>query len=312
MMDTKSGGRGTWNGFVSALSKTRGRFSTNIKQLFSRSNRLDETVLEELETNLLQADVGISTSAAILKNLRNALQQSHITEQDAIYERFHHDLLEQANSLYKPFEIPQARPGVVLVVGVNGVGKTTTIGKLAHRIHKLGYSVLLAAADTYRAAAIEQLQQWGNRSDLPVVAQQQGSDSASVVHDAMQSAKSKGIDVVIADTAGRLQTKSGLMAELNKVQRVLKRLDAHAPHECLLVLDATIGQNALSQLKTFEETVDLTGMVLTKLDGTAKGGIVLALSSETTLPLYFVGLGEKLDDLHPYDAEAYVAGLISS
>jgi len=303
--------RNAFKGFVSALTKTRGRFTTGIKHLFTRGDKLNEAVIEELETNLLQADVGLATSKSIINKLRTTLRKSPTSDSNSVYEQFRQDLLHQATSLFRPFTVSDARPFVVLVVGVNGVGKTTTIGKLAHIFRTQDYSVLLAAADTYRAAAIEQLQNWGIKCNVPVVAQRQGADSASVVHDAVQSAQAKSIDVVIADTAGRLQTKSGLMAELSKVQRVLKRLDTHAPHECLLVLDATIGQNALSQLKTFEQTVDVTGLVLTKLDGTAKGGIVLALSSETTIPLYFVGLGEKLNDLHPYDPEAYVAGLVT-
>lgn len=303
--------RNAFKGFVSALTKTRGRFTTGIKHLFTRGDKLNEAVIDELETNLLQADVGLATSKSIINKLRTTLRKSPTSDSNSVYEQFRQDLLHQATSLFRPFTVSDARPFVVLVVGVNGVGKTTTIGKLAHNFKTQDYSVLLAAADTYRAAAIEQLQNWGTKCDVPVVAQRQGADSASVVHDAVQSAQAKSIDVVIADTAGRLQTKSGLMAELSKVQRVLKRLDTQAPHECLLVLDATIGQNALSQLKTFEQTVDVTGLVLTKLDGTAKGGIVLALSSETTIPLYFLGLGEKLNDLHPYDPEAYVAGLVT-
>lgn len=308
---TNSKPRNAFTGFISALTKTRGRFTTGIKHLFTRGDKLNEAVIEELETNLLQADVGLTTSKSIINNLRTTLRKSPTSDSNFVYEQFRQDLLQQAKSLFRPFTVSAARPFVVLVVGVNGVGKTTTIGKLAHNFKTQDYSVLLAAADTYRAAAIEQLQNWGAKCDIPVVAQRQGADSASVVHDAVQSAQAKSIDIVIADTAGRLQTKSGLMAELSKVQRVLKRLDTHAPHECLLVLDATIGQNALSQLQTFEQTVDVTGLVLTKLDGTAKGGIVLALSSETTVPLYFVGLGEKLNDLHPYDPEAYIAGLVT-
>lgn len=304
--------QGLWNHFGRALTRTRHRFVSGIYDLFKGRVKLDDELYNELETRLLVADVGSSTTEQILKQIRETVRRQKITTAEEMFAQFQHNLVQRATALHQPFVLNQVRPYVILVVGVNGVGKTTTIGKLAFRFKQEGHSVVLAAGDTYRAAAIQQLQTWGHRNSIPVVAQRPGADCASVIHDAVQNARARGIDIVIADTAGRLQTKSGLMDELSKVGRVLRRLEPTAPQQCLLILDATIGQNALSQLQLFDQALQITGLIMTKLDGSAKGGVLLALSSQTDLPLYFVGLGEAMDALQPYDPAAYVEGLIQS
>lgn len=286
--------------------------SNGIANVFSLGAKFDEHLLEELEFSLLSADIGSTTTAQILDQLRREISKHKLGSREQFVAALETVLLDLASKLLKPFSVSDSRPFVVLVTGVNGVGKTTTIGKLAHRCKGENLSVMLAAGDTYRAAAIGQLQRWGQTNDIPVFAQQAGSDSASVAHDAFQVAKASNIDVLIVDTAGRLHSNKGLMDELAKVHRVIQRLDPAAPHESILVLDGTIGQNALLQVQQFDTAVHLSGLVMTKLDGTAKGGVVLALPSVTTLPLYFVGVGESVDALQPFEPQDYVSGLLGS
>ncbi len=273
--------------------------------------RIDESVLDELETRLIAADVGIDTTEKILGTLRKRVQRKELGSLDALLGALRAAMLEILAPVAQPLAIDRAhKPFVVLVVGVNGSGKTTTIGKLAHRFGSEGRRVVLAAGDTFRAAAIEQLQVWGERNGVPVVAQAAGADPAAVVYDALQSAQARGADVLIADTAGRLHTQSNLMEELKKVRRVMGRLDATAPHEVLLVLDAGQGQNALAQAQRFHQAVGVTGLVMTKLDGTAKGGIVLAIADTLKLPIRFIGIGETAADFDVFDAEAFVDAVL--
>lgn len=312
MPETIQTSSGAWERFSHALAKTRSRIADGLGSLLSGNGTVSQAILDDLETGLLMADVGSQTSQRIIDQLREKVTRRELQDRHALAQVLENELIDIACSLGKKFEITSDRPFVVLVVGVNGVGKTTTIGKLAHKFKKEGLSVMMAAGDTYRAAAIEQLESWAKRSDVALVAQRQGSDSASVVHDALQAAKARSIDVLLADTAGRLHSKSHLMEELAKVRRVVNRLDARAPHECILVLDATAGQNTLAQIKEFDKALSLSGLVMTKLDGTAKGGVVLALPSFTSLPLYFVGLGEEIDALREFNPQAYVSGLLST
>jgi fused signal recognition particle receptor len=273
--------------------------------------RIDATVLDELESRLIAADVGIETSERILAGLRRRVARSELADLDALLAALRATLLEILAPCAQPLEVDGARrPFVILVVGVNGSGKTTTIGKLAHRLGEAGAQVVLAAGDTFRAAAIEQLQVWGQRNQVPVIAQATGADPAAVIYDALQSAQARGADVLIADTAGRLHTQSNLMDELRKVRRVLGRLDPTAPHEVLLVLDAGQGQNALAQARQFHAALGVTGIVMTKLDGTARGGIVLAIADTLKLPIRFIGVGEAIEDFAVFDAEAYVDALL--
>ena len=292
------------------LSKTRGALVEGIAELFIGKKEIDDDLLEELETQLLVADVGVEATTDIIEKLTNRVKYKELNDADALMASLKSELAVILEPADKPLVIPQQdTPFVILVVGVNGVGKTTTIGKLARKLQNEGRKVMLAAGDTFRAAAVEQLQVWGERNDIPVVAQHTGADSASVVYDAFEAAKARGVDVLIADTAGRLQNKEHLMEELKKVKRVLGKLDANAPHEVLLVLDAGTGQNALSQAKLFHETVNLTGMAITKLDGTAKGGVTFALSKQMKLPIRFLGVGEQIDDLRPFSATEFVDAL---
>jgi signal recognition particle-docking protein FtsY len=266
--------------------------------------------LEEIETLLLMADVGVEATADIIDDLTDRASRKQLADSDALFEALKQSLKSLLQDVEAPLVIDTAfKPFVILVVGVNGVGKTTTIGKIAKRLQNEGKSVLLAAGDTFRAAAVEQLQVWGERNQVPVVAQHTGADSASVIFDAVQSAQSRGIDVVIADTAGRLHNKSNLMEELAKVKRVMGKLDATAPHEVLLVLDAGTGQNALSQTGHFREAAGITGLALTKLDGTAKGGIIFALSKKYQIPVRYIGVGESIDDLQPFVADSFIDAL---
>jgi fused signal recognition particle receptor len=277
---------------------------------------IDEAALDDLETALLMADVGMDTTREIMAALAVRVRRRELNDTRALYAALATLLEEVLVPFAKPLQIPDdVRPFVIFFVGVNGVGKTTTIGKLARQLKAQGLSVLLAAGDTFRAAAVEQLASWGEREGLPVIAQGQGADSASVVYDAVQSARSRGIDVVLADTAGRLQAKTNLMEELKKVQRVVGRLEAGAPHEVLLVLDAGVGQNALSQVREFDAAVGVTGLVLTKLDGTAKAGVIFAIvrslkDSGRHIPVYYIGVGEGADDLRPFEPEGFVAALL--
>jgi fused signal recognition particle receptor len=274
--------------------------------------KIDENVLDELETRLIAADVGIETTEKILGSLRKRVQRKELDDLDALLAALRKAMLEILTPVAMPLVIDREhKPFVLLVVGVNGSGKTTTIGKLAHRFSSEGRKVMLAAGDTFRAAAIEQLQVWGERNNVPVIAQGAGADPAAVTFDALQSAKARGMDVLIADTAGRLHTQSNLMDELKKVKRVLTRLDAAAPHEVLLVLDASQGQNALAQAQQFHQAVGVTGLVMTKLDGTAKGGIVLAIADALKLPIRYIGVGETAADFNVFDAVAFVDAVLA-
>ncbi len=290
------------------LQKTRSGLGGVLTTLSSR--KIDEDLLEEVEASLLMADVGVEVTQDILQHLRENLDKDQLQQSDGLVQALKQHLYEILKPVDQPLIIPeQDAPFVILVVGVNGAGKTTTIGKLAKRLQSQGHSVMLAAGDTFRAAAVEQLETWGERNQIPVVAQHTGADSASVIFDAVQSAQAKGIDVLIADTAGRLHTKSNLMEELSKIKRIMARLDENAPHEVLLVLDAGTGQNALSQAKLFNDAVQLTGIALTKLDGTAKGGVIFALARNIGVPIRFIGVGESIDDLQDFDARLFIDAL---
>ncbi|MBR9912591.1 MAG: signal recognition particle-docking protein FtsY [Gammaproteobacteria bacterium] len=300
-----------WARMQQGLSRTSSNFAEGLGNLFLGKKEIDEELLEEIETQLLMADVGYEATSEIITRLTEASERKQLADADALYAALKQALADMLGKVQSPLQLPAQKPAVILVVGVNGVGKTTTIGKLANRYQREGKSVLLAAGDTFRAAAVEQLQIWGERNKVPVVAQHTGADSASVIFDAIDSARAKGIDLVIADTAGRLHNKSNLMEELAKVKRVMARLDPSAPHEVLLVLDAGTGQNAISQAQEFIEAAGVTGLVLTKLDGTAKGGVIFALSRKFNLPVRFIGVGEGLDDLQPFVAETFVKALFN-
>ncbi len=288
------------------LAKTRKRFTSGLLD-FLRGNKLDESLLEDLEAQLVMSDVSVNTASGIVESVRNSATSNNIDLQAVLREQLNNLLLP----CQQPLEIPDSdTPFVLLVVGVNGAGKTTTIGKIARQLQNGGKTVMLAAGDTFRAAAVEQLKTWGERNNIPVVAQDSGADSASVIFDALQSAKAKGVDVLIADTAGRLHTQSGLMDELGKVSRVMKKIDESAPHETLLVLDGTTGQNALNQAREFGKSVDVSGLVVTKLDGTAKGGVLFTLADELQLPIRFIGVGEGIYDLRVFEAPDFVDALL--
>lgn len=295
----------------SGLTKTRSQFSEGVVRLFRGKKAMDAELRDELERLLLMSDFGVDTTERLLDGLAERLSRQALDQEDAILAALKAELL----SLITPAEVPLPmdslphQPFVVLVIGVNGNGKTTTIGKLAHKYQQAGKRVVLAAGDTYRAAAVEQLTVWGERANVPVISQATGADSAAVVFDAFESAKARDLDVLIADTAGRLHTRDDLMSELEKVSRVLKKLDADAPHEVLLVLDAGTGQNALQQVKAFQAAMKVSGLVLTKLDGTAKGGIIFSIAQETQLPIRYIGIGEGVDDLRPFVAQEFVEAL---
>lgn len=301
--------------FKAGLEKTRHSFTSKVNDLVARYRKVDEDFFEELEDVLLQADVGFETVMELMDKLRFEVQRQNIKDTNGIQAIISEKLVEiyeSGEDNLTELNIQQSGDlTVILFVGVNGVGKTTTIGKLAHRLKSEGKSVMLAAGDTFRAGAIEQLQVWGDRVGVEVIAQSEGSDPAAVMYDAIRAAKNRGVDILICDTAGRLQNKVNLMNELEKVHRVISREIPDAPHEVLLALDATTGQNALVQAQMFKEATNVTGIVLTKLDGTAKGGIVLAIRNKLHIPVKFVGLGEKMDDLQPFDAERYVYGLFA-
>ncbi|MBT3622682.1 MAG: signal recognition particle-docking protein FtsY [Gammaproteobacteria bacterium] len=293
----------------SGLGKTRNKLSEGLQSVFLGEKTLDEEMLEELETILLTSDVGVSATQEIIGDLTKKVSRKELTDTTAVY----HHLQESLMDLLRPVELvlktDSNHPFVILMVGVNGVGKTTTIGKLAKLFQAEGKSVMLAAGDTFRAAAVDQLRIWGERNEVPVIAQDTGADSASVVFDAVAAARARDIDVLIADTAGRLQNKKNLMDELAKITRVLQKIDPTAPHEVILVLDAGTGQNALSQAREFQKAVDVSGLVLTKLDGTAKGGVIFALAQQLNIPIRYVGVGEKIGDLRPFSAKEFVTAL---
>ena len=287
------------------------RTGQGLAALFGRAERLDPNLLEELEVELLSADVGITTTDKIMQRLNQSLEKQDLAELAMVRSALHSILVEILRPCERPISLDnESGPAMILVVGVNGVGKTTTIGKLTHRFQQEGRSVMLAAGDTFRAAAVEQLQVWGQKQGVPVIAQPSGADSASVIFDALESARSRKIDIVIADTAGRLQNKTNLMEELAKVIRVAAKVDPFAPHEVLLVLDATTGQNALAQMREFQAAVGVTGLTLTKLDGTAKGGVIFALAEKHKVPLRFLGVGEGKEDLRTFVASDFVDALL--
>jgi fused signal recognition particle receptor len=283
----------------------------DIAELMGRNPRLDDDLLDEIETALLTADVGVAASTQLVESLRRRMRAREFADARALLAALRAELVAMLRPVAQALRIdPSRKPFVILTVGVNGVGKTTTIGKLARRYKHEGRALMLAAGDTFRAAAVAQLQAWGERNGVAVVAQGQNADAASVAFDALQAAQARGIDVLIADTAGRLHTQQGLMAELGKIRRVLGKLDADAPHEVLMVIDGTTGQNAVSQLRQFNEAVNVTGLVVTKLDGTAKGGVVFALAREFGIPIRYAGIGERPEDLREFDAEAFVDALL--
>jgi fused signal recognition particle receptor len=301
---------GLFSRLKKGLQRTSSSFSDGMGNLFLGKKEIDDDLLEELETQLLVADVGVEATREIISSLTQQVSRKELSDAPALYTALKEKLAELLAGCEAPLVIENSdRPYVILMVGVNGVGKTTTIGKLAKRFQQEGKSVMLAAGDTFRAAAVEQLQVWGERNNVPVIAQHTGADSASVIYDAVQAAQARNIDVLIADTAGRLHNKDHLMEELKKVVRVMGKLDEQAPHEVMLVLDAGTGQNALSQAKHFQEAVGVSGISLTKLDGTAKGGIIFAISKQLHLPVRFIGVGEQVDDLRPFNASEFVSAL---
>lgn len=294
----------------SGLTRTRSQFSEGLSKLFLGQKQIDDELLEDIETQLLTADVGIAATTEIIEKITAQCERNQLKDAESLHLALKKELGDLLKTCHEPLKIdPTKSPYVILVVGVNGVGKTTTIGKMAKYFQSEGQSVMLAAGDTFRAAAVEQLQVWGERNNVPVVAQHTGADSASVIYDAVASAKAKGVDVLIADTAGRLQNKENLMNELEKVVRVMQKIDASAPHEVMLVLDAGTGQNALTQAQAFQKAVGVTGISLTKLDGTAKGGIIFAIAKQLQLPIRFIGVGEQIDDLRPFEADEFVSAL---
>jgi fused signal recognition particle receptor len=293
------------------LTRTRHSLTDGIANLVLGKKVIDDALLDDLEMHLLAADVGVEVTQSIIEELTARVKRKQLDDPQVLLQTLQSLLQETIQAYAKPLTITSEQPYVILFVGVNGAGKTTTIGKLAKKLQAQGKSVMLAAGDTFRAAAIEQLQAWGERNQIPVVAQAQGSDSAAVIFDAIHSAKAKGVDVVIADTAGRLHTQEHLMRELAKIKRVMQKHDAQYPHEVMLVLDAGIGQNAIRQAEEFHQAVGVTGLALTKLDGTAKGGIVFAIAQKMQIPIRFIGVGESVDDLHEFDAEEFVNAMFT-
>lgn len=295
------------------LSKSRKNFADGMVNILIGGKEIDDELLEEVEEQLLVADIGVDATKTIITNLTERTARGDLIYSHSLYKALQEELVTILAPRVKPLNVdPNKTPFVILVVGVNGVGKTTTIGKLAKRLQGEGKKVMLAAGDTFRAAATEQLEIWGERNNIPVVSQGNGADSASVIFDAFESARAKGIDVLIADTAGRLHNKGHLMQELTKVKRVMQKIDATAPHEVMLVVDAGTGQNAINQVEMFDEAVGLTGLTITKLDGTAKGGVLFNIASRTHVPIRFIGVGEKIDDLRPFSAKSFVAALFET
>ena len=293
-----------------SLLKTKENLGSGFISLF-RGKKIDDDLFEELEEQLLIADVGVETTRKIIANLTEGANRKQLRDAEALYGLLKDEMGEILAKVDEPLNIEGKMPFVILMVGVNGVGKTTTIGKLARQFEQQGTSVMLAAGDTFRAAAVEQLQVWGQRNNIPVIAQHTGADSASVIFDAIQAAKSRNVDVLIADTAGRLQNKSHLMEELKKIVRVMKKLDEDAPHEIMLTIDASTGQNAISQAKLFNEAVGLTGITLTKLDGTAKGGVIFSVADQFGIPIRYIGVGERIEDLRPFKADDFIEALFA-
>ena len=303
--------KGFFNRLSGGLNRTRQNFTAGIANLVLGKKTIDDDLIEALETQLLVADVGVAATKTIIEDLTQRVARGKLSDAKLLLQALQQDLTNILLPCEQALSLEQAQPYVILMVGVNGAGKTTTIGKLAKRLQNEGKKVMLAAGDTFRAAAIEQLQVWGERNNIPVIAQQTGADSAAVIFDALQAAKARDMDVLIADTAGRLHTQDNLMQELKKIKRVMGKIDEQAPHEVMLVLDAGIGQNTLNQAKQFEQAVKVTGITITKLDGTAKGGVIFALAKQMGLPIRFVGVGEGIDDLQPFVASNFVAALFA-
>jgi fused signal recognition particle receptor len=309
--DDTTSRRGLFARLRAGLARTRDVLSTDVTALVRGRTAIDEELVEELETILLGADVGLDACERLLGELRKSVQRKEMSDSEAVLRALRAGMLAILEPVTQPLVVKRGhQPFVILMVGVNGAGKTTTIGKLAARFKAQGLSVMLAAGDTFRAAAVEQLQSWGKRNDVNVVAQAPGADPAAVVYDALESATARKIDVLIADTAGRLHTQAGLMDELRKIKRVMSKIDPDAPHETLLVIDAGMGQNAIAQARIFNEAIGVDGLVLTKLDGTARGGVVFAIAQQLGLPLRLVGVGEGIDDLRDFDAQEFVKALI--
>lgn len=308
---TEKNRRSVFERLKAGLSRSSNKLTSGFANLLLGKKSIDDELLEDLETELLSADVGIEATQSIIDDLTDKVARRELDDAQALFSAMRDNMVEILEPVARPLHIdPQHTPFVILMVGINGVGKTTTIGKMAKQFQQQGHSVMLAAGDTFRAAAVEQLQIWGERNDIDVVAQHHGADSASVIFDALQSAKARGVDILIADTAGRLHTQSNLMSELQKVKRVMGKIDASAPHETMLVVDAGTGQNALSQAQQFNDSVGIDGLTLTKLDGTAKGGIIFAIAQKTGLPIRYIGVGEKIDDLRPFEATDFVDALL--
>lgn len=295
----------------SGLQRTRANLGEGLARLFQGKKAIDAALFEEIETQLLQSDVGVLATQKILEAVTAKVQRHQLADSEALFQALQQQMVELLAPVAKPLAVGEksGKPYVIIMVGINGSGKTTTIGKLAKHFQHLGKSVMLAAGDTFRAAAIEQLQTWGERNNIPVIAQHTGADSASVIYDALQAATARQCDILIADTAGRLHTQHNLMEELKKIIRVIKKIDPEAPHEVMLVLDAGIGQNALQQVTQFNQAIGVSGLCMTKLDGTAKGGILFAVAETIHIPIRFIGVGEGLDDLRPFEAEQFVAAL---
>jgi len=305
--------KGLFQRLKSGLAKTSNTLTEGMSSLVLGKKKIDEEVLEELETRLLMADVGMEATQRIINDLTQRSSRNELNDVDALMAALNDEMVKILRPVSKPLDLDDVDgPAVILMVGINGAGKTTTIGKLAKQFQNDGMSVMLAAGDTFRAAAVEQLQVWGERNDIPVVAQGTGADSASVIYDAMESAKAKNIDILLADTAGRLHTQTNLMEELKKVKRVMQKINPNAPHEIMLIVDASIGQNALVQAKEFDAALGLTGITVTKLDGTAKGGILFAMAEKTGIPVRFIGVGESIDDLQEFDAYEFTGALLAN
>ncbi|HIO96759.1 MAG TPA: signal recognition particle-docking protein FtsY [Leucothrix sp.] len=303
---------GLFSRLRSGLSKTGNALTESVGAIVLGKKKLDVDAFEELETRLLMADVGMEATQRIIGDLTKRSARNELNDIDALMKAMYKEMTMILRPVAKPLIIDDSQaPTVILLVGINGAGKTTTIGKLAKKFQSEGKSVMLAAGDTFRAAAVEQLQVWGDRNNIPVVAQGTGADSASVIYDAMESAKAKNIDILLADTAGRLHTQTNLMEELKKVKRVMQKIDENAPHEVMLIVDASIGQNALAQAKEFNKALGLTGITVTKLDGTAKGGILFAIAEQTGIPIRYVGVGESIDDLQEFDAYEFTGALLA-
>jgi len=303
---------GLFSRLRTGLSKTGNALTEGMGALVLGKKKIDEDILEELETRLLMADVGIEATQRIINDLTKRAARDELNDSNAMMKAMYVEMTKILRPIAKPLIIDETQsPTVILMVGINGAGKTTTIGKLAKQFQNDGKSVMLAAGDTFRAAAVEQLEVWGERNNIPVIAQGTGSDSASVIYDAMESAKAKNIDILLADTAGRLHTQTNLMEELKKVKRVMQKIDENAPHEIMLIVDASIGQNALAQAKEFNSALGLTGITVTKLDGTAKGGILFAIAEQTGIPIRYIGVGESIDDLQEFDAYEFSGALLA-